>query len=68
VLLYEIHRINRFPRVQALASYCRLVTCSKASGGKHVGPSGKKIDNAPLQWAFAEAAALFRRNNEAGQK
>jgi len=34
VLLYEIHRIDRFARVQDLASYCRLVKCSKESGGK----------------------------------
>jgi transposase len=68
VLLYEIHRIDRFPSVQEFASSCRLVTCSKESGGKHLGTSGKKIGNAHLKWAFSEAAALFLRNNEAGQK
>ena len=30
--------------------------------------SGKKIGNAHLKWAFSEAAVLFLRNNEAGQK
>jgi transposase len=68
VLLYEIHRIERFPSVQDFASYCRLVKCSKESGGKRFGTSGTKIGNAHLQWAFGEAAALFLRNNPQGQK
>jgi transposase len=68
VLLYEIHDIHRFPRVQDFASYCRLVKCSKESGGKRLGTSGKKIGNAHLKWAFSEAATLFLRNNPAGQK
>lgn len=67
VLLYAIHRIERFPRVQDCASYCRLITCSKESGGKRLGTSGHKIGNAHLTWASGEAAALFLRNNEAGQ-
>jgi len=33
-----------------------------------VGTSGKKIGNAHLTWAFSEAAVLFLRNNEPGQK
>jgi transposase len=68
VLLYEIHRIDRFPSVQECASYARLVKCSKESGGKRVGTSGKKIGNAHLKWAFSEAATLFLRNNPQGQK
>jgi transposase len=68
VWLYEIHRIDRFPRGQDFASYCRLVKGAKASGGKRVGPSGNKSGNAPLQGAFSEAAPLFRRGNEPGQK
>jgi transposase len=68
VLLYEIHQIDRFPSVQDVASYCRLVKCAKESGGKRVGTSGKKIGNAHLKWAFSEAAVLFLRNNEPGQK
>src|SRR5262249_37282833 len=43
VLLYEIHDIHRFPRVQDFVSYCRLVKCAKASGGKRLGTSGAKI-------------------------
>jgi len=33
-----------------------------------LGTSGKKIGHAYLTWAFSEAAALFLRNNPAGQK
>src|SRR5262249_44516895 len=36
VLLYEIHQIDRFPRVQDFASYCRLVKCAKESAGEGV--------------------------------
>jgi transposase len=68
VRLYEIHDIDRFPRVQDFVSYCRLVKCAKESAGKRLGTSGKKIGNAHLKWAFSEAAALFLRNNEPGQK
>jgi transposase len=68
VLLYEIHQIDRFPRVQDCASYCRLVKCAKESGGKRLGTSGNKIGNAHLKWAFSEAATLFLRGNEPGQK
>jgi transposase len=68
VLLYEIHDIRRFPRVQDFVSYCRLVKCAKESAGKRYGTSGKKIGNAYLKWAFSEAAALFLRNNPAAQK
>jgi len=59
VLLYEIHDIHRFPRVQDFVSYCRLVTCAKASAGKRDGTSGSKIGHAYLTWAFSEAAVLF---------
>ena len=68
VLLYEIYDINRFPRVQEFASYCRLVKCAKESNGKRSGSLGTKIGNAHLKWAFSEAAVLFLRDNPAGQK
>jgi transposase len=68
VLLYEIHDIRRFPRVQDFLSSCRLVKCSKASAGKRYGTSGAKIGNASLKWAFSEAAVLFLRDNPAGHK
>ncbi len=66
VILYEIHDIDRFPKVQDFVSYCRLVKCARESGGKVIGSSGKKIGNVHLKWAFSEAAVLFlRRNPEA---
>jgi transposase len=68
VLLYEIHDIHRFPRVQEFVSYCRLVKCAKESAGKRYGTAGTKIGNAYLKWAFSEAAVLFLRANPAGQK
>jgi transposase len=68
VLLYEIHDIDRFPRVQDFASYGRLVKCAKESAGKRLGTSGKKIGNAYLKWAFSEAATLFLRHNPDGQR
>jgi len=63
VILYEIHDINRFPRVQDFVSYCRLVKSAKESAGKRMGTSGKKIGNVHLKWAFSEAAVLFLRRN-----
>jgi transposase len=48
VLLYDIHQIDRFPRVQDFASYCRLVKCAQESNGKRSGTSGSKIGNAHL--------------------
>src|SRR5262249_8890113 len=68
VMLYEIHDIQRFPRVQDFVSYCRLVKCAKESAGKRYGTSGKKMGNAYLKRAFSEAAVLFLRNNQAGQQ
>ena len=68
VLLYEIHDIQRFPRGQDVVSSCRLVKCAKESAGQRYGTSGSKIGNAYLQWAFAEAAVLFLRDNPAGQQ
>jgi transposase len=66
VLLYEIHDSHRFPRGQDFVSSCRLVKSAKASAGKRLGTSGKKIGHASLQWAFSDAAALCLRNHPAG--
>ncbi len=67
-MLYEIHDIRRFERVQDFLSYSRLVKCEHSSAGKKLGTGGSKIGNAHLKWAFSEAAALFLRNNPEGQK
>jgi len=65
-LLYEMHSVERFPRVQDFLSYCRLVRPAKTSAGKRTGDtSGKKIGNAHLRWAFSEAiAGLLRDSSE----
>ena len=66
-ILYEIHDITRFDRVQEFASYARLVKGQKQSGGKTLGTSGAKMGNVHLKWAFSEAAVLFLRHNAEGK-
>jgi transposase len=61
-ILYEIHDIRRFDRVQEFASYARLVKCARESAGKKHGTSGAKMGNVHLKWAFSEAAVLFVRH------
>ena len=62
VRLYAIPHLDRFPRVQDVASSGRLVTCAQASAGKRLGTSGKNIDHAHLTWASSEAAVLCLRH------
>jgi len=63
IILYEVHNIRRFPRVQDFVSYSRLVKPAKESAGKRYGHSGAKIGNAHLKWAFSEAAVLMLRES-----
>jgi transposase len=67
-ILYEIHDIGRFSRVQEFASYSRLVKCETSSGGKKLGTNGAKIGNAHLKWAFSEAAVLWLAKCPEGKK
>ncbi len=67
-ILYEVHDIDRFDRVQQFASYCRLVKCQSSSGGKIKGTSGAKMGNVHLKWAFSEAAVLFLAKCPEGKK
>ena len=67
IILYEIHDISRFPRVQDFLSYCRLVKPTRESAGKIQGHSGRKIGNAHLKWAFGELATTFLRANPRAQ-
>jgi transposase len=64
VLLYELHDIRRFASAGEFLSYARLVRCAHTSANKKLGSGGKKIGNAHLRWAFAEAACLFLRGSE----
>lgn len=66
-ILYEMHTVERFPRVQDFLSYCRLVKCQKESGGKILGTGCGKIGNAHLKWAFGEAAVSLLRNEPAAK-
>jgi transposase len=68
IILYEMHTVERFPKVGNFLSYARLVKCARESAGKTYGTSGHKIGNAHLRWAFGEAACLFLRNNPDGQR
>jgi transposase len=67
-ILYEIHDVTRFDRVQEFASYARLVKCGHQSAGKKLGTGGAKMGNVPLKWAFSEAAVLFLRHTKDGKK
>jgi transposase len=67
-ILYEIHDIRRFERVQEFASYARLVRCAKESAGKRLGTSGAKMGNVHLKWVFSEAAVLFVRHCAEGKR
>jgi hypothetical protein len=67
VLRYDIHQIDRFPRMPDVASSARLVTCRKDAGGKRLGTSGKTIGKAHLKGAFSAAATRFVRHNPQGQ-
>ena len=67
-ILYEIHDVTRFDRVQEFASYARLVKCAHQSAGKKLGTGGAKMGNVHLKWAFSEAAVLFLRHTKDGKK
>jgi transposase len=68
ILLYEMHDAHRFETAGQFLSYARLVRCAHESAGKKLGSGGKKIGNAHLRWAFAEAACLFLRSSERAKK
>ena len=62
MILYEIHDVRRFTRVQDFSSYARLIKPVKESDGKWAGHSNKKISNHHLKWAIKEAAILMLRD------
>ena len=67
-LLYEIHDIQRFRRVQDFSSYARLIRGTRESAGKPTGGGSRKIGNPHLKWAFSEAAVgLLRLHPPAGK-
>ena len=69
VLLYEMHDIQRCPRVQDV----RLLLPPGHSVPKHPpvnapAPRGLRSGTRTCKWAFAEAAVLLLRDNPAGQQ
>jgi transposase len=68
VLLIEQHDVNRFASAGQFLSYARLVRCRHEPAGKKPGSAGKKMGNAPVRWAFAEAACLFLRSSDRAKK
>jgi len=66
-ILYEIHEITRFDRVQEFASYARLVKCAHQSAGKTYGTGGAKMGNVHVKGAFSDAAVLFLRHAPGGK-
>ncbi len=62
-MLYEIHDIRRFPAVGDFLSYARLVKGSNSSAGKKYKPTGGKMGNPHLKWAFSEAITLLKRQS-----
>ena len=62
VMLYEIDSLRRFAEVGNFLSYPRLMACAHESAGKVKGVGGRKIGDAHLKWAFAEAASLMLRS------
>jgi transposase len=67
-LLYEIHDVHRFANVGEFVSYGRLVNCPHTSAGKQCGSGGRKIGNAFIRWAFAEAVCLLIRESAAAKR
>ena len=63
-MLYEIHEIRRFAKVGDFLSYARLVKGTNSSAGKNYKPTGGKIGNPHLKWAFSEAITLLKRQSK----
>ena len=68
VLLYEIHRIERFPSAGDFLCYARLISGRGESAGKPKGVMGRKIGNPHLKWAFSEAACLMIRESDQAKR
>jgi hypothetical protein len=62
-----LHARQRLPRGQAGLAAGRLGTGAQAAAGTCDGPSGPKLGQAALPWAFCAAAVLVRRQTPPGQ-
>ena len=53
-ILYEIHKIDRFPSPQRFSSYSRVVKCERTSNNKKTSGGNQKIGNPYLKWALSQ--------------
>jgi len=60
----ETGEIERFPKVENYASYCRCVPSEHTSNGKKKGKGNTKNGNGYLAWAYIEAATFAIRFHE----
>jgi len=63
-VLYEVHDIARFPKVQNFSSYCRTVKGKHVSAGKTYGSANQKIGNPYLKWTMSEIAVHAAQHSE----
>jgi len=62
-ILYEIHKIDRFPSAKNFSSYCRTVRCERSSNGKAKGGGNQKIGNPYLKWAMDQIIVRAQTKN-----
>jgi transposase len=63
-ILYETHDINRFPRVQNYASYCRVIRVQRSSAGKNQYGRNQKMGNPYLKWTYGQILTHARQSSE----
>ncbi len=61
-ILYEIHDITRFDRVQEFASYARLIKCMKESAGKKLGTAYASTETC-FRCSSRNSASCTRRSS-----
>lgn len=63
-ILYETHDINRFPKVQNYASYCRVIRVQRSSAGKNQYGRNQKMGNPYLKWTYGQILVHARQSSE----
>ena len=67
-ILYEIHDITRFDRVQEFASYARLVKCQKQSGGKNARHRRREDGQRPFEVGVLRSGRALPAPYRGGKK
>ena len=67
-ILYEIHDIHRFDRVQEFASYARLVKCAKESAGKKLRHERRQDGQRPPEVGLLGGRGALRAPQPEGKK